>query len=208
MLYPFPLPPSRKVRPVQTLIKKVVNGCNCCQSSASLSCSRCHAVMYCSEECQRSAWRAHKEICCKIRDLAKEATDAEKFLAEQHGGLANFFDTTLVRNGTFTSFFVPYYTDKSIEECKAIWTPEQQFIGFRQRLIEAYVECAEKTMSSLAFRLAAEKKLDQLCLTYQKEHVLYAGRMRSCCGWMVAGGMDQEALNLLNYLTSRRNTGV
>ena len=42
------------------------NGCaaaGCASEEASSVCSRCHAVRYCSRECQRTDWKAHKPVC-------------------------------------------------------------------------------------------------------------------------------------------------
>ena len=41
-------------------------GCSaagCASEEASSVCARCHAVRYCSRECQRADWKAHKPVC-------------------------------------------------------------------------------------------------------------------------------------------------
>ncbi|KAH0834240.1 hypothetical protein J3R83DRAFT_11557, partial [Lanmaoa asiatica] len=35
----------------------------CHQQDQLKLCSRCHAVKYCSKECQISDWKVHKSIC-------------------------------------------------------------------------------------------------------------------------------------------------
>jgi hypothetical protein len=35
----------------------------CASEEASSMCSRCEAVRYCSRECQRTDWKAHKPVC-------------------------------------------------------------------------------------------------------------------------------------------------
>ncbi len=35
----------------------------CASEEASSVCSRCQAVWYCSRECQRTDWKAHKPVC-------------------------------------------------------------------------------------------------------------------------------------------------
>ena len=35
----------------------------CASEEASSVCSRCEAVRYCSRECQRTDWKAHKPVC-------------------------------------------------------------------------------------------------------------------------------------------------
>tara|TARA_Y100000389_G_scaffold169338_1_gene175514 strand:- start:239 stop:958 length:720 start_codon:yes stop_codon:yes gene_type:complete len=38
--------------------------CQACHAApGKLRCARCRTAVYCSKECQRSAWRAHKHIC-------------------------------------------------------------------------------------------------------------------------------------------------
>jgi hypothetical protein len=42
------------------------SGCaaaGCASEEASSVCSRCQAVRYCSRECQRADWKAHKPVC-------------------------------------------------------------------------------------------------------------------------------------------------
>ena len=41
------------------------SGCaaGCASEEASSVCSRCQAVRYCSRECQRTDWKAHKPVC-------------------------------------------------------------------------------------------------------------------------------------------------
>ena len=42
----------------------IASGCNTCGSKcAPYECSRCCAVSYCSEQCQRVGWRTHKAVC-------------------------------------------------------------------------------------------------------------------------------------------------
>ena len=37
--------------------------CGCCFSTASLRCSRCSLIRYCSRKCQKLDWRIHREEC-------------------------------------------------------------------------------------------------------------------------------------------------
>jgi tetratricopeptide (TPR) repeat protein len=38
----------------------------CASEEASSVCARCHAVRYCSRECQRADWKAHKLVCAVL----------------------------------------------------------------------------------------------------------------------------------------------
>ena len=38
----------------------------CASEEASSVCSRCQAVRYCSRECQRADWKAHKRMCVAV----------------------------------------------------------------------------------------------------------------------------------------------
>jgi tetratricopeptide (TPR) repeat protein len=42
----------------------------CASEEASSQCSRCQAVRYCSRECQRADWRAHKRVCAAVLPAA------------------------------------------------------------------------------------------------------------------------------------------
>ena len=39
----------------------------CASEEASSVCSRCQAVRYCSRECQRTDWKAHKPVCTEAQ---------------------------------------------------------------------------------------------------------------------------------------------
>jgi len=203
-----PLPTTRRIELLQTQLAMEGRCASCLRSSGSLTCTRCYAIKYCSPDCQkmgsllegRRGWKDHKEICNKIRALRKLTESAGDALIQEFGGAETFFKTSLVKRGLFN------YVDVTEEIIDGqIIVPQnanERYILARQRLIEAYVKCGEQGFSSVAFRLAAENMLDLLCLTYKHamgEHVRY-----SYCGWMVAGGMDQEALNYLCYFRYRR----
>lgn len=44
-------------------VKTNAHSCNACGKSASKQCSRCKKVHYCSLECQKNDWPAHKQYC-------------------------------------------------------------------------------------------------------------------------------------------------
>ena len=45
----------------------------CASEEASSVCGRCEAVRYCSRECQRADWKAHKPACAAARPAAGSA---------------------------------------------------------------------------------------------------------------------------------------
>ena len=74
----------------------------------------------------------------------------------------------------------------------------------RQELMLLYAEVGESNLSPVAFRLAAENALDLYCMTWK--HADGEACHKRVGGWMVAGGMDQEAVNYFVYLNKRRLT--
>ncbi|KAL7155955.1 hypothetical protein ABFS83_03G110900 [Erythranthe nasuta] len=47
--------------------------CEWCFSSSNIkACSACHAVWYCSRECQKSDWKLHRAECKSLSKVEKE----------------------------------------------------------------------------------------------------------------------------------------
>jgi len=202
---PLPLSPTRKIELVRTEVS--ISG-PCCSSQCSgcimgmrglgkLTCSRCKAIKYCGQECQKTGWKEHKENCNTIKKLREETVAAGEALANEFGGTEVFLQTVLVKKGRF----------KYIDEPPTN-NPNEKYILARVRLTEAYAKCGMEALSCAAFRLAAENMLDLLCLTYSERTYSNPTGMdvsphkimlRRFCGWMVAGGMDQEAINYICY---------
>ena len=42
--------------------------CPACGKIASKMCSKCRVIAYCSVECQKSCWKAHKKVCGKLKE--------------------------------------------------------------------------------------------------------------------------------------------
>ena len=218
---PRPLEPTREISLLRTEVSTdIVVKCCACNNTGKLTCSRCHAVRYCGQECQRNGftqaytsldtgqlsfkarngWKEHKVHCNTIQKLCQETAAAADVLVKDFGGEETFFRTPLVRRGRFRYLEAPWGDEPEEETTNA----SERYILARQKLVRAYVKCGEEALNSIAFRLAAENILDVLCLTYnqstspQGEHVRF-----QYCGWMVAGGMDQEALNYICYFNHR-----
>ena len=47
----------------ECVAKALCAAAGCASNEASSMCSRCLAVRYCSRECQRTDWKAHKPVC-------------------------------------------------------------------------------------------------------------------------------------------------
>ena len=218
---PRPLEPTREISLLRTEVRSdFVVKCCACNNTGKLTCSRCHAVRYCGQECQRNGfvqaytrmdtgeltfkatngWKDHKDLCNTIRKLCQETTAAADVLVKDFGGEETFFRTPLVKKGRFRYLEAPWGDEPEELTTNA----SERYIMARQKLVRVYAKAGEDGLNAIAFRLAAENMLDVLCLTYnqsrrhQGEHVRF-----QYCGWMVAGGMDQEALNYICYFNHR-----
>jgi len=211
--YPEPLPPTRSIELLRSEVSIPGPCCACKKGTGVLTCARCKAIKYCSKECQkygnpyvqwlggaRNSWEDHKNVCNKIKKHRKETEDAIEALAQDFGGMDVLLRTPLVKEGRFK-----YQDPTDITRIHTANNTQEVYLLARMRLMQAYVKCGKEAMSCTAFRLAAENMLDILCLSYNNrngrdgEHVKY-----TYCGWMVAGGMDQEALNYLCYFQHRQ----
>jgi hypothetical protein len=54
---------SLKAECVAAVARAGCAAAGCASEEASSVCSRCQAVRYCSRECQRADWKAHKPVC-------------------------------------------------------------------------------------------------------------------------------------------------
>ena len=59
----------------QTTTSKILSQkCTGCRTSVrrTRKCGDCESAAYCSKECQKVHWNTHKQICCSIKELAKQ----------------------------------------------------------------------------------------------------------------------------------------
>ena len=194
-------PPLRPKRQPVLLITKhemEIRCCGCRGQLGHLTCPGCFAVRYCSAECRKAHWRQHKVVCREIKKRREDAMAIGEILSSGLGGEEKMLKSSLATEGYFEFIDQP-----SVNEESNLPKHEQYFLA-RHRLTYAYVKCGEHNRSPLAFRLAAENMLDLLCLSYKDvrgEYVRYF-----LCGWMIAGGMDQQAMNYLMYFQLRNTS--
>ena len=142
-----------------------------------------------------------------------------------------FLQSSSVREGTFFRWFTwdhsyegEFMSMPKSERTKSAFHPirvltsRDMYFKNRRELISAYLEVGFNSIDEtqvlhhghfgqMAFRLAGLNNLDLLCLTYSSpttqgsKGVHYHLRT---AGYLIAGGMHQEALNLLVYLEQRR----
>jgi len=190
-----PLPPIRQPVVLITKHEIEIRCCGCHGQLGHLTCTGCFAVRYCSPECRKLHWRQHKEVCREIKRRRDDAVAVGEILSSGLGGEENMLKSSLATQGYFEFIDHP-----SVNEESNLPKHEQYFLA-RHRLTYAYVKCGEVNKSPLAFRLAAENMLDLLCLSYKDVRGEYVRYFH--CGWMIAGGMDQDALNYLMYFHLR-----
>lgn len=86
--------------------------CNSCDSiNATLRCSRCQAVSYCSKECQKKDWKSHKQICRPITAAAATNKSRGGENAEQTNHLVQPLDLQWIRNA-----IIDEETDELLQE--------------------------------------------------------------------------------------------
>jgi len=192
--FPDPLPPTRQIEMMRSKVEMVVPCNNCMTRTARLTCSMCWAVKYCSKECQKKDWKKHKSACREISIFVGATGQYVELLLKEFGGAEEFYNSELVKKGLFN-----YEGGSGI--------PRDKYILVRRCLVDGYTRGhgGWQNQGALAFRLAAENMLDVMCLTY---NTMWAekGKRYMYCGMMVAGGMDQEALNLLYYFYHRKQS--
>jgi hypothetical protein len=88
--------------------------CAVCSSPAPHKCAACKSVFYCSPAHQKEDWKAHRKVCPR---LAQEAKDAEELLLR--------ITTCLAQNGYHTEVGV------MVQLNKAFWTDEQIWDAFK-----------------------------------------------------------------------------
>eukprot|EP00242_Pyramimonas_sp_CCMP2087_P009533 CAMPEP_0198219528 /NCGR_PEP_ID=MMETSP1445-20131203/74813_1 /TAXON_ID=36898 /ORGANISM="Pyramimonas sp., Strain CCMP2087" /LENGTH=90 /DNA_ID=CAMNT_0043896959 /DNA_START=19 /DNA_END=288 /DNA_ORIENTATION=+ len=49
-----------------------------CQNKGSLQCSACKVVRFCSLECQKEVWKAHKHLCKSLQQAETAAPTNEQ----------------------------------------------------------------------------------------------------------------------------------
>ena len=149
--YPHPSPPTWEISVMVRTRHTMVARCSgCILSTGSLTCSRCHTVRYCSQQCQKNGWKGHKKTCNKIRKLAEEAVSASEAIAQEFHGTDIFSQTALVKRGQFDYMHI---NGQMIGDPPAqAKNSKERYILARLRLMEAQAKCGEESGSMVAFR--------------------------------------------------------
>jgi hypothetical protein len=81
-------------RPESTSDQRVCSNCFKIGNRDTLpKCSRCYSEFYCSVECQKKRWPAHREVCKKLV-AEKKKTEAEKKTPKEKEGATAFLSLT------------------------------------------------------------------------------------------------------------------
>jgi hypothetical protein len=64
----------------QAMSKKETSACanSGCANIGTKKCGSCQSISYCSRECQKADWKAHKDLCKRFSEAVKQATSAIK----------------------------------------------------------------------------------------------------------------------------------
>ena len=55
----------------------MVSCVNCGKAGADKKCAKCYAVAYCSKDCQRENWKAHKKQCAQLAKQKQQQDDED-----------------------------------------------------------------------------------------------------------------------------------
>ena len=53
---------------IQRVLEPLLVSCEVCKNVGDIKkCSACKELLYCSVQCQRKAWKEHKQVCKKVK---------------------------------------------------------------------------------------------------------------------------------------------
>ena len=189
--FPEPLPPlERNV----VLIARHPMRIRCCakkchQNEGTLTCSSCFAVRYCSMKCSRDHWSQHKALCREVKDRRGELVRLARPLRNCQPPWSDRMIDMFQSDGRFDQQAVNG-EDINTEESRAYREANEEYQV-------AFQKCGEESRSELAFRLQAANCLNMMRLSYKGR--ISEGIRTMILGAMIAGHMDQEALNYIRY---------
>ena len=188
-VFPEPLPVLEKT---EVLIDRNPMRIRCCakkchQNEGTLTCSSCYAVRYCSGKCRRDHWRQHKSHCREVKIRREELVRLAKPLRNCQPIWSDHMIDMFQSDGGFDQQTVNWVNINSHEST--------EYSGANDNFQYALEQCGTESKSELAFRLLAENSLNMMRLSYKGR--IREGIRTEILGAMVAGHMDQEALNYI-----------
>ena len=193
--FPEPLPPLNEVEVLIERSPLRIRCCakNCLDVEGTMTCSSCCAVRYCSPKCRKEHWKEHKTLCKEVKRSKEELVKLAEPLRSCQPQWSDHVIDMFQQDGRF---------DQQYENGVDINSAESKdYSQANSDFQSALRKCGEESCSELAFRLEAENCLNMMRLSYRGR--LTEGVRTLILGSMIAGHMDQEALNYIrqgNYI--------
>ena len=161
----------------------------CHQKEGTLTCSSCLAVRYCSKKCRRDHLREHKALCMQVKIRRGAVDRLARPLRNCQPPWSDHPIDMFQSNGMFDLQTVNGEDINTVES--------HAYREANEHFQYALEKCGEESRSELAFRLQAANFLNMMRLSYNGRIV--EGIRTMILGAMIAGHMDQEALNYIRY---------
>jgi len=171
--------PPRDVELIRTEIDMEAPCSMCRKRRGVITCQKCKAVKFCSEECRTKEIPNHEDNCHRIFMYIKETMQTLETLGKD-----------------FKCDLVADKRKLALEISKdPVTLHKRQFFIAKKALINGYQIVGHESSSPMAFKLASENDLDML-RGFNGPKLYYAPL---CCS-LIACGMDQVAANILMHL--------
>ena len=100
--HPPARPPNRPIQLIRSRVEGMAVTCvGCRKAPGEMTCSRCHAMKFCSKRCQKDTWFWHKANCNRIEAMVEETLKAVAKIASvyEEDGEEKFLKSREVRKG-------------------------------------------------------------------------------------------------------------